>query len=414
MDAAASRVAHSRYLAALERLLAIDATAVKAGLGEASDVVAIALNAEKVDSFVYEESTHTLVALGTSSTPMARLEQALGLDRLPLANGGRAVQVYQTGTVFHHGHLEDDAEELIGIRESLGVRSTVCVPLAVSGVRRGVLQIDSAKPDAFTDADREFLIAVANWVGVVFHRSELVEQLTAEAQKTAQRITAEEIVTVLAHDLRNHLSPLMNRILLLRRLAEKDGHPSYAEEAAELGRRVERLSDLLTDLLDLARLERGLFSLDCRPVDLAVLAREATETMASPRMTFRVGPAEKIIASVDPKRIRQALDNLLSNATRHAAGSVVSVAVTCESRSGADTAVISVEDNGPGIPQDVISRVTDPFVRGNSGRGLGIGLYLVRGIAEAHRGVLEVESVVGRGSAFRLVLPIASASQPTG
>jgi signal transduction histidine kinase len=398
----------NRYFTTLERLLAIKATAVKPALNEASDLIAGALGAEKVDAFVYEEATQTLVALGTSDTALARKEAALGLDRLPIANGGRAVQVYRTGQVFRHGALETDEQELLGIREHLKIRSTLSAPLAVAGVRRGVIQVDSTRPGLFTSEDAAFLVAVADWVGLVMHRSEAVEQLTREARTHARRLVAEEIVTVLAHDLRNYLAPMTARVEALRTLAQRDGHASYVTQARELGHGLNRLRDLLNDLLDVARLERGLFEPDRRLIDLAALVREATLAMQSPALTFQLRLTEPLTADVDPKRIRQALDNLLSNAARYAPGTEVTIELQQSLRDGVDTAVISVEDHGPGIAPEFLPRLSAPFVRGTKGRGLGIGLYLVRGIAEAHGGKLEVESTLGSGSVFRLLLPISA------
>ena len=403
-----------RYLATLERLLAIKATAVKPALNEASDLIALVLGADKVDAFVYEERTHTLVAIGTSNTAMARQEVALGLDRLPLANGGRAVQVYQTGTPFRHGELDKDLEEIRGIRESLQVRSVLCVPLVVDSTRRGVLQVDSARPHAFTQHDHEFLSAVADWVGLILHRSELVERLTREAHGHARRVAAEEIVTIVAHDLRNYLSPLVTRVQVLRSVAERNGHPSYVAEADELAQRLQRFSGLLTDLLDVARLERGLFSPDRRPVDLGALVREAVQAMKSTTLGFQLRVVDGIVLEVDPNRIRQAVDNLLVNAARHAPGTDVTVAIQRVTHDAKDAVAISVEDCGPGIEPDLLPRLTEAFVRGSKGRGLGIGLYLVRGIVEAHDGTLEVESTLGSGSVFRIVLPSPAAPSPVG
>jgi len=83
-----------RLLATLERLLTIQAPEVTAALDEASQWVAEALGADKADAFLHDRATDSLVALGTSDTPMGRLQHRLGLNRLPLANGGRAVAVY--------------------------------------------------------------------------------------------------------------------------------------------------------------------------------------------------------------------------------------------------------------------------------------------------------------------------------
>lgn len=168
-------------LGALERLLAIDATSVRGALDQASQGFAEALEADKVDVFLHEPASASLVALGTSATPMGRRQHELGLNRLPLANGGREVEVYHTGEPYATGRADRDPGVVAGFRDALGVRSIIDVPLDVAGERRGVLQAASARPDFFDEQGRHFLEAVARWVGMVAHRAELVERAAAEA-----------------------------------------------------------------------------------------------------------------------------------------------------------------------------------------------------------------------------------------
>ena len=132
---------HAKLLSTLQQLLAINATAVKPALDAASTLIAAANSADKSDVFLYDHTAHTLVAVGTSTTPMGQQQIALGLNRLPLANGGRTVEVFQTGKIFHNNRVGTDKEELRGIREGLDIRSMVAVPLLVNNVRRGVLQL---------------------------------------------------------------------------------------------------------------------------------------------------------------------------------------------------------------------------------------------------------------------------------
>src|SRR5918998_6861381 len=190
-----------RQFRTLERLLAIQATDLKAALTEASQLVAWVLSADKVDVFLHDPTIETLVAVGTSDTPMGRQQHALGLNRLPLANGGRAVEVYQTGRPHRNGRVDQDPGELLGVREALGVRSTLAVPLDVAGARRGVLQACSGQPERFDEGDLAFLAAVAGWVGMAAHRAELVEHPTPEAAPPARRGTAHELIAPLAPDL---------------------------------------------------------------------------------------------------------------------------------------------------------------------------------------------------------------------
>lgn len=104
-----------RLLDAAERIVAVEATDLRPALAQAADVVADATGAEKVDVFFHVPATATPVALGVSNTPLARLQQALGLDHQPVANGGRAARTFRTGESFVTGRTDLDREELPGV-----------------------------------------------------------------------------------------------------------------------------------------------------------------------------------------------------------------------------------------------------------------------------------------------------------
>lgn len=396
---------HPKLLATLGQLLAIQTTAIKPALDTASTLIAEALQADKVDTFLYDSTKQTLVAVGTSVTPMGQYQRAVGLDRLALANGGRTVEVFQTGQVYHNGRVDTDMEELRGIRVTLGVHSEIAVPLVIDGVRRGVLQADAARPHAFSEADAYFLQAVAHWVGMIIQRAELVEQLTREATQTARRLVAEELVTVLAHDIGNYLTPLLGRVQLLNRRAAREGRTREVQDAQLLQQGLERLQLLITDLLDVGRIEQGIFAVERQPVNLADLAREAAAALQTSQFRVDIQTPEELVVLVDPNRIRQAIENLLSNAHRHAPGSPARLLIETEQQHSTTWAILSVQDHGPGIAPEILPHLMNRFVRGGASGGLGIGLYLARSIAEAHGGKLEVASTLGQGTTFRLRVP---------
>jgi signal transduction histidine kinase len=406
IEAAHAADPQSVRLRALEQLLAIHATALKPALDEASTIIADALGADKVDTFLYEPARHTLVAMGTSRTPLGQRQKALGLDQLPLANGGRSAEVFVTGQVYHYGQVDTDEGELVGIREGLGICSVVVVPLDIDGVRRGVVQADAVERDAFSLVDRAFLEAVAHWVGLIIMRAELNDQRLRDASAQARRLAAEELITVLAHDLGNYLTPVLGRLYILRRRAEREHRPTDAQEVAAVEHGMQRLQRLMDDLLDVGRIEQGLFAIQRQPVNLADLARDSADGVRSPRFEIAVDAPDELVAEADLNRLRQALENLLSNARKHAAGSRVVVAVGQEQRVDGTWAILKVQDQGPGIAPEVQQQLTERFVRGHGSRGLGLGLYLVRGIAEAHGGTLTVESRLGRGTTFQIALPM--------
>lgn len=398
---------HGRLLATLERLLTIQALEVKGALDEASTLVAEAMGADKVDAFLHDPSTETLVSVGTSDTPLGHKERRLGLDRLPLANGGRVVAVFHSGASFQTGHTEDDPEDIIGIKRGLGVRSTLAAAIEIAGERRGVLAITSTQPERFSFEDLRFTEAVARWMGLIAHRAALVEQVTQEASEQARRVAADELIAVLAHDLRTPLTPARGYLTLLRRDAQQAGRAQAVRYAEQVGVALDRVQRMIGALLDASRLEQGLFALALQPVDLVALVHEIADTLRTPARPLCVqAPDVLIVEQADPERLRQALENLVGNALGHTPeGVAVVVAVDQETREDRAWAVLRVRDAGPGIAPTLLPTLFERFARGSASTGLGLGLYLARGIAEAHGGPLTVESTVGTGTTFCLSLP---------
>src|SRR3954447_8059726 len=398
---------HDRLLVTLERLLAIEATEFGGALSQAASLVAEALGAEKVDAFILDPAVSTLVAVGVSDTPLGQRQVALGLNRLPLANGGRVVEIFESGTSYRTGRAERDARELVGIKQALGVRSTIGTLLRVDGAARGVLQASSTRPNAFAGRDLQFLEAVARWVGMVAHRAELVERIAAEAIERGRRRVAEELITVLAHDLRNYLTPLKGRIDLIRRRALRDGRQDFVADAEEMSLTLARLQRLIADLLDVGRLEQGIFAVDPQPIDLVALVQDAAARFRAEQTEICVEAPVQLVLSADPDRIDQALENLLANALKRSPeGAPVAVTAAEEQRETGRWAVVTVSDQGPGIPPEMLPRLFTRFAAGPGSTGLGLGLYLASNIAAAHDGTLKVDSTPGKGARFELALPV--------
>ncbi len=182
-----------RLLETLQRLLAIQVPELRPALTEASNLVSEALGADKVDVFLLERETSSLVAMGTSETALGERQYALGMHRQPLANGGPAAGVFHTGDPYLTGRADDDPGQLRGMIEGLGVLSEIDVPLLATGERRGVVQVVSVRPDAFCERDVRFLGAVAHWIGMLTHRSEYVEQAIESARLAGQQDAAAEV-----------------------------------------------------------------------------------------------------------------------------------------------------------------------------------------------------------------------------
>ena len=175
-----------RLLTTLENLLELTATDVGETLHKTAQLVTQALGVDKVDLFFYDAQSQNLIAQETSATPMGNKQKTIGLDCLPLTNGGRVAQVYLTGQPYWTGQAHHDPYELTGLTEELDIKSEIAVPLDVDNQRRGVLFASSSRPDFFTEQDLRFLQAISHWIGVVIHRGELVEQYTCQVREQAE------------------------------------------------------------------------------------------------------------------------------------------------------------------------------------------------------------------------------------
>jgi signal transduction histidine kinase len=392
-----------------ERFLQLPTGNLELALSGASDLIAAALGADKVDAFLYDPERESMVALGTSRQPLSALQKRSGLDVLPLANGGRVVEAFKSSQPFLANDSADDAAELLGIREVLKVRSQLLVPFELGGHVQGVLGAASQQPNRWGATHLHFARAVARWVGIVAHRAQLIADLERSAVEAGRRAAADELVTTVAHDLRNYLSPLQLRIDALRRRAERDVRADDLHDAQLATKTLGRISGLITDLLDVARIDHGLLALASQPVDLVALTEDIASTISTEQQTVQVDAAEKVVAAVDPARIRQCLENLVSNAIKHGPDTTaVTLRVSREQRASGAWARIDVIDEGQGIPEQLLPHIFERFVRGKRprGTGLGLGLFLAKRIAVAHLGDLTVDSAPGRGSRFTLTLPL--------
>ena len=373
-------------LATLERLLGISTASLDVALMHACNEIAGSLGADKVDAFIYDASRDTLVAIGTSTQPLSNLQRSLGLDQLPLANGGRAVEVYRTGQTFLHGRVDEDPEELRRIREALNVRSSLGVALDVGGKRRGVVMLASLQHERWGSEHARFAATVARWVSTIAYHAELVAELEHNAAAHARQVAAEELVTTLAHDLRNFINPVDVRLQLMLRRAESDGRARDVNDAEKAQSSLARLTSLVHDILDVARIEHGAFDIDPRPHDLT---------------------SENIVAVFDAARIRQCIENVVGNAIKHSPrNGTVNVVLSRVLKDDGEYAAVDVVDEGPGVSADVVPRLFQRFATGDNRKGLGIGLFLARRIAAHHGGDLTLESRLGEGARFRLTLPI--------
>jgi two-component system OmpR family sensor kinase len=234
--------------------------------------------------------------------------------------------------------------------------------------------------------------------------------MLARIEESDQRLR--RFVADASHELRTPLAGVRAYAELFRRGAAT--RPDDLERAMSgISRESERMSLLVDDLLLLARLDEGR-PLAREPVDLPKVVGEAVETarMVEPGRPIEL-QAEPAVVTGDHERLRQAFDNLLSNVRSHTpANAPVHVRVSRNAR----TAVVEVEDSGPGMSAEELGLVFERFHRGDPSRsrssgGVGLGLSIVSAVAEAHGGSASAESEPGHGSTFRVTLPLADTNR---
>jgi two-component system, OmpR family, sensor kinase len=212
-----------------------------------------------------------------------------------------------------------------------------------------------------------------------------------------------------SHELRTPLAAVRAYSELYRRGAST--RPDDLDRAMSgINRESERMSLLVEDLLLLARLDEGR-PLEQEPVDLGEVVGEAVETARTVEPSRSIDlEAEPVVVLGDRDRLRQVVDNLLANVRAHTpVDGAVRVRVA---RNGTD-AVLEVADSGPGLDEEEMERVFERFHRGDPSRsrasgGVGLGLSIVAAVAEAHGGSASADSEPGRGSTFRVCLPLLS------
>jgi len=220
----------------------------------------------------------------------------------------------------------------------------------------------------------------------------------------------ERFLSIAAHELRTPLTSLSLQLALIQRRIEQGADRDTLHANAEaLGRQAQRLSQLVGELLDVTRIQRGRLDLHVEQVRLDQLVEEVCARCAAlldagqNRLTLDLEP--EVLVEVDPSRLDQVLVNLLGNAARHARGAAIAVRLWSTERE----TLLEVRDSGPGIPEMVRSRLFEPFARGAGATpGLGLGLYISREIVEAHGGRIDMMSARGEGTAFTVHLPRAS------
>jgi len=332
------------------------------------------------------------------------------------------------------------AESVVGSR----IESAICAPLLCDEKALAVLYIDRMGSRPFEERDLRLVGLIANQVSAALENASLVNELRArnadlaraheelrtfnteleakveerthEVRLQAAEIAAlaaekDELLGIAAHDIRGPLTTIMGFLELARSNLRISDVTALDEDLGVIEDAARNVATLLTDLLDLKKIEAGKIKIERASIDGAQFLDAATALGAIQarqrgiRLTVECEPGLALHA--DRKRLEQALGNLLSNALKFTpdGGSVV-----VSARASEDGSELSVVDSGPGIDAAELARLFRAFEQGKAGKkvaGTGLGLAIAKKLVELHGGRISVESAPGKGSRFSFSIPAA-------
>lgn len=378
---------------------------------------------DRIGFSLLEDGGKTLRALWAKSD-LPNLKITTGYSA-PM-EGSSLLQVLQTGRpriindlAAYAAAKKSESSRLIAEE---GVRSSLTCPLVANGVPVGFLFFSSGTLNAYTDAHIDLFMAIANQLSVIVEKSQLISELAKRQQeieaRNAELVRLSEIknafMGIVAHDLRSPLGVIqMTADMLL--MPENDfDRETWTEMAGDIRNQTSFMLQLIGDLLDVTQLESGRMTISAQQVNVVAFVAANVyriNQLAHAKQTQVVTSAlPELTLQGDPARLRQVLDNLLTNAVKFSPpGSTIQVRVGQQNGFGR----IEVEDQGPGLTADDCERLFQPFARLSARptggeKSTGLGLAICKKIIDAHQGQIGVTPVdKGTGSIFWFTVPLS-------
>jgi signal transduction histidine kinase len=335
--------------------------------------------------------------------------------RILTVDGNERWRRFEAGRSFVRYDLAvEDIDEIDFVMLAVGIRSYVTMPVVVLGEVRALISFLSAHPNGIAPESVPVFEALVRETAATFNMLLLLErEREAVARLRALDSLKNEFVGTIAHDLRSPMLVIGNFARMVR------DEPDLPEEQRvvlldRIITNVDRLSKLVTDVLDVAQIESGDFEYDSKPFDLVDLCRRTlaeTATLQPLRpCSLELPSGELPPAFGDKDRYWRVITNLLSNAFKF---SPETAPVTVRVHQGDEGLHVEVRDSGAGIEPAGVARLFRKFSRlrntegGTDVPGTGLGLYICRQFVEAQGGQIWVESARGEGATFHFTVPAA-------
>jgi PAS domain S-box-containing protein len=294
--------------------------------------------------------------------------------------------------------------EYLEILRSLGLTSAMLVPMVVHGKSVGAISFASAESGRhYGKHDLELAQELAARAALALDNARLFHEVQGAVR------ARDRILAVVSHDLKNPLGVIDMAAALLAKTPGQD--PGTRRQLETIRRSVSRMDHLIGDLLDMASLQTGRLALELKREDARALLCEALDThepaISERGLTLvRACALEAESLLCDRDRVLQVFGNLLGNAIKFARPGDV---ITVDCRIVGDEVLFRVADTGPGVPPQEAAHIFEPFWSGSEHKkeGTGLGLYITKGIVEAHGGQMWFESGTGSGAMFCFTLPLA-------
>ncbi|HEY3061584.1 MAG TPA: ATP-binding protein [Chloroflexota bacterium] len=336
---------------------------------------------------------------GPSGTPH-------GLRLSPLAT-----RAYTTGEPARAGlDWDNDPDSPLPLRGEGG--SQLAVPMVLQRRVVGVVDLESPHPRAYSPTEERLLVALVNHAALAIDNLHLLEEARkVAALRELDRMKTELLGTV-SHELRTPLGSIKGYATTLLTHGNRLKREEQREFLEIIDSEADRLRELIENLLDMSRLEAGVLRIDRAPIRLGAVMRDVLRKvqLATPDHELDLEwPAHDPLVAADSRRIYQIVQNLLTNAVKYSpTGGRIALAGACERHD----LVVSVQDQGLGMPASELDRIFDRFHRvgGEVARrigGTGLGLAICKGLVDAHGGRIWAESEGdGTGSVFKFTLPL--------